>query len=765
MINKHLKTTTLLFVVFSFAFLFGQSIVSFSENVYYYNPDSTVLEVCYDIQSNDLSEVQNVFIKADSSFKNIFYNLNDLYLNSSINGENCFDIPIGQLEIDPQTFEVGQLNIDVNGSTNVLTGENPFSVIVSSPLTTGQPEPTDNLFLIKGFDNDVNEGWRLSLLNLEEVKQNQFIGITNSNFDEQQGWLAKNTSYEYLELEYTGTEPLPKFTTLCIKGRNDTTGIGTGSPFSYSIDGDASTDFQVKYNTTSLQFLTESNWTNAYIYGQAFANNDFTNLWDGITFGIEKQSYPFDIPFAWPNMQLFFFDSIASEIAYLDCEEFNENCGIIEYFKSYENWFSKFGSTNDELVTLEICAPNCEFVTCTDSLFIVENCISDSIDVIYLMDESGSVSSAEMEDMLIGITSSSEEFKCRVPNSRFAFTSFAATNEFFIIQPFQNAPLNVIGYQKQCNSCQTDVDDAIDTLNYEVEFGNLALRQNVDYILMILTDAPNSNADEFTFINYARNTLNARDAVVYYTYDSLASYPNFTAYSSYGGSYYGAIANNPGDLLNGILPRLFYPYESFGADLTEVVRDINRCDTLTLNFSGDTTGITVDISTNNGAQVIDTINPLQYLVNYQGTFSFVLKTNKGCNYSATITYEEDVCNQSLNPILFSSRNSSKKDKKSYSNSIENEGITSSFYNEDTEGLIEVYPVPTKSKLYIETKYTYESPIIEVYSSSGVKIQVEILRNSPNQYLLNTSKLIPGVYYIKLNDEPGNSVFKKFIVIQ
>lgn len=74
-------------------------------------------------------------------------------------------------------------------------------------------------------------------------------------------------------------------------------------------------------------------------------------------------------------------------------------------------------------------------------------------------------------------------------------------------------------------------------------------------------------------------------------------------------------------------------------------------------------------------------------------------------------------------------------------------------------LVNIYPNPTNGILHIETE-TIQIVKLKVYSNFG---QLVVSKNDTNINQINLSKLLSGLYFIKLEDKNGNTVMKKILV--
>lgn len=86
-------------------------------------------------------------------------------------------------------------------------------------------------------------------------------------------------------------------------------------------------------------------------------------------------------------------------------------------------------------------------------------------------------------------------------------------------------------------------------------------------------------------------------------------------------------------------------------------------------------------------------------------------------------------------------------------------------NEFSPPQIKLFPNPTNDWLTIEYDASILSSAITIYDISGGKVKQLSTDIKNQQHTVDVSDLTPGVYFVEINDNIGNSVYEKFVVLR
>jgi hypothetical protein len=86
-------------------------------------------------------------------------------------------------------------------------------------------------------------------------------------------------------------------------------------------------------------------------------------------------------------------------------------------------------------------------------------------------------------------------------------------------------------------------------------------------------------------------------------------------------------------------------------------------------------------------------------------------------------------------------------------------------NEFSPPKIKLFPNPTYDWLTIEYDASTLSSAITIYDISGGKVKQLSTDIKNQQHTVDVSDLTPGVYFVEINDNIGNSVYEKFVVLR
>lgn len=94
------------------------------------------------------------------------------------------------------------------------------------------------------------------------------------------------------------------------------------------------------------------------------------------------------------------------------------------------------------------------------------------------------------------------------------------------------------------------------------------------------------------------------------------------------------------------------------------------------------------------------------------------------------------------------------------------GIPQKFGQSDNVDLI-CYPNPTEDLLYIKNLEAYmtnkSNSLLEIYDFCGNKMEEFIIYPNTNEFRINTTSYLSGLYFIRLMSEKGQNIINKFII--
>jgi len=297
------------------------------------------------------------------------------------------------------------------------------------------------------------------------------------------------------------------------------------------------------------------------------------------------------------------------------------------------------------------------------------------VDVLFVMDNSGSINTTEYSQMEASALAEKNLIAAAFPNSRFATVHyFGNCGETLHIENDFTDASNITSIVRQgtgnddLNVALGLVMNALDGVANPDLFGGF-LNKDPDskFCVVIFTDAPqglpSGSCTTTALIPYDnRNMLasnyGANFTVVHFE-PSATIDPIAASIASTGGTWNGAVDNNPGDPDNGVLPRQYIP-ASFGTISLDLLSAIPPCSTPIDTFaigshsiqyevedqSGNTAICSYDIEILEyvppGITCIDQINFSLDPLSCSGSLtpSMLITTEVGCIDSCTITVRD-----------------------------------------------------------------------------------------------------------------------------
>lgn len=280
----------------------------------------------------------------------------------------------------------------------------------------------------------------------------------------------------------------------------------------------------------------------------------------------------------------------------------------------------------------EDCAIN------TDCATEISECCTAPVDVLYILDNSGSVEPLEFDVMVDLVNQSMEQVDSSYCDAQFAVVHYSGTcgDEIYIEYDFINAasipsitrPSALIPSGDDLNKALGSILTALSgTVGPQAipsaPFTTLSPRSGANLLVVIFTDAlggiqavdecisGGSAMAPFDNANLLKaNPYNANITLVHFIPGLPLAESTGAAIASPGGNHTGVVANNPGDPDNGILPRQFIPV-SFAASSLDLVASLPQCDSLPPfmccedllvqhSFLPESNGCCVSVSIDNG---------------------------------------------------------------------------------------------------------------------------------------------------------------------
>jgi len=744
--------------------------ISFDKKQYYLEEGEST-DICVQLTDfEDIIDQQNVYVVNGELTTNFLdFQSKSIPLTS---GKFCF-----QLNSKPSDGKINYKHtVDLEFQTEnseVSTGPISSASIILQDDVSSQSSKTLTPILIKGFDNKTSgkESFSISLINTVPLVSGSSFIISNSNYSELEGWLPKNNYHEYIEVHWTGNEILEAGSIICISNNVDSTQIGLSNHEGISIllNGSINDGFDLIANHEN-SFLSELTWSNVYILSKVIEpfSNEPIEVYDGITYGIDSSLFAFDIPFEDQAFQLFLTENIGIFYGFVLCSELNEICDLIEFIKDINNWTIDSGNNQDQLIEFEICSDLCDVTFCpTREVIVEEVCYNNMADVIFVLDESGSiVNSGEFDDIKSIVSSTSSTLNCLSDSLRFAVVAFSngSNGGYHIIQNFQSGDVNIDNYNPP-TSQSTNVARAYNALLADLNNNTIDVRDGANLEVILLTDAPYNTYYPFSPFNAIKDVPHqANHSVVYFEdYEPVLSAETAAAIASKGEPYHGNIVDNPTDPEGPGGPRKLFIYENITPNIAESISILSNCNEILLSLDPEKTIVNSLITASDGGEIIEQISEFQFITNGQGTYDIEVNTEENCTYKKTFAFEElQNCLPETEAIQ---EQNSEVDNRSKSNHLRYEDTEVKLSDEHFDA--QILPIPASehititisdSKNIANGEYTYT-----VYNANGKHIRKGNWNSKTNS--INVRNMSQGLYTIKITDLEGNTIIKKFVVVK
>lgn len=742
--------------------------VSFAKQQYYIEEGQST-KICVTSKNmEDVTDLQDIFI-VNNTVNSSFLNFQSKSVPLS-NGTFCFQLnsSIADGEINYQNIDILEIQSE---SEDLLIGPiNSTSIILQDDVSSQAP-PSLSPILIKGFDNQSSSGesFSLSLITTVPIVSGTSFVVSNSNYSEVQGWLPKISQHEYIQIFWNGNQTIQPGSIICLTTGIDNSDLSLGNEEGLVVLLNGESDGGFETNAFyGNEFLSAANWSNIYLLSSKLNKfgADNVEVYDGITYGIDSSAYPFDIPFLDEAFQLFIGNQTGHLYGFVLCSNLSEICDIIEFIKNINNWTTGTGTEQDELELNDICSDLCEIEFCPNRIIEVNPvCYGESADVIFVLDESGSIVNAgEFDDIKSIVKSTSEALNCLSENVRFAVVAFSSPSSggYHIIKNFQFGDVNIDSYIPP-SSAGTNVSSAYTDLLSDLDNDILDVRAGAELQVILLTDAPHTAYQPYLPFNTLKDfPHNANHTVVYFEDEEpILSTIAAAATASKGEPYDGTIDGNPTDPEGEGGPRRLFVYENIEPNIAESLSILSNCNQIYLSLNPAKEIVNSQLIASDGGEILQQTGEASYITNGKGNYQISVVTAENCTYTGQYSFDTmiDCVNYPESP-------------EDVDETIENRSQSNHLRYEDQTTLISNYvfeaqimPNPASEFIHIQitasltdkgSQYRYQ-----IYANDGKMIQQGSWTKASNT--LAVKDFGQGLYTIKIENTEGEIIIKKFVV--
>ncbi len=743
--------------------------VSFKESTYFVNEGEN-LEVCLDLKNFPANYPGKIKIQ-DKYGKATFLESTNIEIPIT-NGEVCYVINSSapNNETDPFNTQELQIKYEIPADSVLITSPISEAIIF---LKDDKPPINDSslpFFLFKGVDNNVDYSFSISIIAAQYIEPGTKFLITNANYLNG-SWVPKQGEFfEYIEVEWKGKYLLTPGTVLCFK-RNERNGFGSIlDSWEITINEEVLSREFTTYDNISDRFLSPDEWTNLYLL-KDFNSLHQSDIYDGISLGISRNDFSYDIPFIDSLFQLFFLDIPESGFAYVDCHPFLEGCELVEYYKDYANWTSGLGSTENTLTIEQVCKNECGEDCLDIELSATVNCTDSKIDFLFLLDRSGSiVNQGEFDQLQEIVANVSNYLDCESDEIRFAAASFAGNGSFQIIENFQYDALDISYYNPPGGG--TNVYNAYNRLKLSIDNGELVPRSDASLHVLTISDAPSYNgngADPYEIYKTLKTeNYNIKNYIIHFQDDNtLEAEKEAATASSKNGPYLGILDPNPTDPEGEGPPRHLYVYNNITSQINEAIESITACHVIEFLVPEEINSLNTIIEANNGGEIYNTDETIVE-TNGLGSYTITVTDINDCEYS--FVYEFDDLSNCEDILSGGDTTDPPDDDRGREGRSQNNSNLSrhilyeaeDYFGQDIFFDVFLYPNPAYESINLSISSVISSSYsFEIYDSSGKKINS--LHTKKDAIKIEVGEYTSGLFSIVIKDNAGNSVVKKFVV--
>lgn len=670
-----------------------------------------------------------------------------------------------------------QLLITPLQPNNLKLGPNKKLNILVKDINTRPTILSNKDLIIIGYDNKTDTAGtdKLILYNVIPITKGTKFTITDGIKDISDNWISSSgDTISSLELTYNDDTPIPSGTQITIELKQ-----GNNGDYISLLENEARQplNFTIANNgekqKPSLNLKDQIYDGITIITGNFKANGLYSylsgSLIDGIAFNtdsiVTQVNNTYDI---------ITISNINSSFGFIECDTLLYVCEFKEYSTDIYNWNISNGTNNYDLYLITILN-NCIISQCENGILeITDNCISDSSDIIFLLDNSSSTSIYEYSDMHESVVNTIYQISSLAPNTRFAITQFSYTQDFDISVYFTNNPNEASDFERAFAYGATDVGSAFQNVMNAIDLNALQLRPNTQFHLILYTDAYHTQEySQYLLIGYTpynsikQSPYNASTSVIRYQGDyNSESNPVCGSISSSGGDYFGGLGQNSEDPDGISLPRRLYLAMGFNDPVPDLADDVAECNFLYANIDSTCANETLEWSATDGGLIIS-MNGSNIQTNGMGAYVLNIACQNDCQYTDTFNYQN-------NPMPLTTIQTNKIVSKVPDKAWNANQDYDKFNHEVIDSI-------KSSELSINVKPSLNNGIFKLIINSNRPRQVDILSSSLtgqsneirnnvqitkgyNEFDFDLSYLPPGLYIISLKSSNQLYLNKRFVII-
>ncbi len=392
----------------------------------------------------------------------------------------------------------------------------------------------------------------------------------------------------------------------------------------------------------------------------------------------------------------------------------------------------------------------------SSDLSIEIQCSQDTVDLVFLIDNSTSISDTEYDILITNVGTSIQEIIQQVGYDvwtqywTYTVVQFAGENQIEVTIPKTNDIAQLQNIERAWNWGYTSVRSVFTFMKHYWDNGRLGNGSTTKREVVLVTDAVDYNyaAPPYDIYNEVKSEpINAEVTIIRYQSDNDVNYNSNTitaAVCSYGGGYFGEVDYNPGDPVSNDSPRKLIVTNFSEGEIT-YTDYVNLCDTLVFDLPEEFEDWTITwYSTHGGSILSDSINVTKVKVDVVGVYYVDLVSPDGC----VLTYEynmmpDDIQQRSLGSNDDRSQLLNGKIMEPHELEIDpREKLeTNSF---------KVFPNPIKDHLNIQSNKEGRY-FIEVVSIDGRVIEKATFEQ---KHLMKSHDWVNGIYMINIYSQDG-----------
>ncbi len=657
-----------------------------------------------------------------------------------------------------------------------------------------------NLFIV-GYDNEIDSNGSdlIVLHNIIPIDPGDHFLITDMTYQNETHplWISEGGSPSYARIEYTGDDRIEANSNLSLylnisANQMDQIQIKMQEmDISSSFNTDIFGDFTgLSTQGSSNLYLYQGEW-NAYEEDWILNGHYIAGL------VLEGQA-ELDIPEDASNTTIKLPQGDESGWGVLLCDSIPYLCTFGDIAVDPFMWNYTTGDNKNNIEGeggtggVEPCDPILVFPECTSVKIEEVSCESDCHDVIFLLDNSGSISRggdpSEMDQVLGTLAQTVHGLDDQVADLRYAVAQFANSGDYDLTLGFTDDASLVdqltFAYPPGLG---TDVRCAVNNVLADISGGILSTREECINSFVLLTDAVQgtpvigetdyfeehclsySTNDLFDVYNSVKQALDV--TVVWFSggqQDQLSE-EICAAIASQGGGYSGSVFDNPYDPDYQLLPRQFYSTD-FAQGVPGLADSLNDCGILSIEIDRYCiNGYPIWQALDGGFISGESEGVTEVRTNGVGTYTVEVFCDNQCVLRDTLITEPEESaekqstpdpGKNTSPFLYV--NGHFLTLFEYHQFLEDPEFTLSKVS--WEDPISIYPNPTTTEAYILLPEEFERiEEISIRTSRGQRIKSLIPQYAnANQIKVNTEDLTVGLYFITLRTDKNQ--YQKTLMI-